>query len=102
MLLHIKVYLHNIGVNHILPGQEPMLYFLQRQDLAEVKPAELCLEESVNLYQIAFSCWSQAQCLCYLEENKLGHSCVYVTVSRCQKLPDVPGKGQNVIAALSL
>lgn len=37
-------YLHNISVNHILPRQEPVLYFLQRQDGAEVKLAEICLK----------------------------------------------------------
>lgn len=34
-------YLYNIGVDHILPRQEPVLYFLQRQDGAEVELAEI-------------------------------------------------------------
>lgn len=62
--------LYHVGVNHILPWQQPVLYFLQRQEGVQVKLGEAFLEQSVDQRGIFFCHRAQTLYPCHLERQK--------------------------------
>lgn len=61
--------LHNISVNHVLSWQQPVLQLWLRQDGAELKLAEMFLEQREDSWSIFFGHRPESLCVCNLGKN---------------------------------